>query len=710
MHASVTFVLFVSGLVWAAGGACGGAPEVGKRSPEPTVEPTVAAPASSSVQDAGQGALDRAPLSRTARYVMLTVGRPSGGAEQTVAADGTRRSRFWFNDRGRGPDLKTELTLDEHGLPRSVTTQGHDYWKAPVDERAITEGSELRWSSASERGASRAGAGFFVPLSGPFDSLALLARALEAAPGQRLPLLPAGEAWLESSRAHQVMVGGSARTVRQLALAGLGFAPELFWVDEQGELFASVSSWSSLVVAGAEPLIGELLDMDEAWRKARAAKLAADLAEEVPAAGLAFTNVRLYDSERRRVLPNATVVVQGDRIIAVGGPRTKVPAGARVIDGAGKTLLPGLWDMHVHQSDGDGLLQLAMGITTVRDLGNDVEQLSRRVGRFEDGTELGPRVLRAGLIDGPGELAAPTGALAATAAEAEAHVARFADLGYQQIKLYSSLDPALVPAIAKAAHARGLRVSGHIPNGMIAAQAVEAGYDEIQHANMLFLNFLLEPGDDTRGPARFVRVAEKGAALDLDSAQVRAFLDLLVRKKTVLDPTLATFESLFANEPADPMAMMVPYFGRLPAQVQRSSLGGGLVAPAGKRASYRAAHAAMGQLVRRAWQRGIPVVAGTDATAGLSLSRELELYVAAGIPAKEVLSLATLGAARVMGLHKVSGSIAVGKRADLVLLDGDPLADMGAVRNTVTVVARGRVYEAGRLLRAAGMRPIAAAR
>ncbi|MCE7894234.1 MAG: hypothetical protein DYH12_31800, partial [Sorangiineae bacterium PRO1] len=93
--------------------------------------------------------------------MVLTAGRPAGGAEQTVAADGTRRSRFWFNDRGRGPDLKTELVLDARGLPRSVTTQGHDYWKAPVDERTLTEGGELRWTSSSERGAAPAGAGFF---------------------------------------------------------------------------------------------------------------------------------------------------------------------------------------------------------------------------------------------------------------------------------------------------------------------------------------------------------------------------------------------------------------------------------------------------------------------------------------------------------------------------------------------------------------------
>src|SRR5262249_57287835 len=102
--------------------------------------------------------------------------------------------------------------------------------------------------------------------------------------------------------------------------------------------------------------------------------------------------------------------------------------------------------------------------------------------------------------------------------EARAAVGRFADLGYQQIKIYSSVALDLVPVIVAAAHARGLRVSGHIPTGMNAAQAVRAGYDEIQHANFLFLNFLAGPDDDTRTPLRFTRVAEKGASLDLASA------------------------------------------------------------------------------------------------------------------------------------------------------------------------------------------------
>jgi imidazolonepropionase-like amidohydrolase len=347
-----------------------------------------------------------------------------------------------------------------------------------------------------------------------------------------------------------------------------------------------------------------------------------------------------------------------------------------------------------------------MGVTTVRDLGNDAQTLAARMARFEAGTEIGPRLLRAGLIDGPGELAAPTGILAGNEAEARAAVTRLADAGYQQVKLYSSLDPKLVPVIAKEAHKRGLRVSGHIPQGMIASQAVRAGFDEIQHGNMLFLEFLWTPEHDTRTPARFHLVANGGADLDLGGKQVKAFLDLLAARKTVLDPTLVTFEGMFGADQGDLDPALAAYAGRLPSSVERYARTGGLaVTDAAQRARFRAAHAAMGRFIKLAWDRRIPIVAGTDATAGLTLSRELELYVAAGIPAADVLAIATIGAARVMGRDQVSGSIRAGKQADLVLVGGDPTKNIGDVRNTDVVIARGRTYDPAALLRAAGMKP-----
>jgi imidazolonepropionase-like amidohydrolase len=150
--------------------------------------------------------------------------------------------------------------------------------------------------------------------------------------------------------------------------------------------------------------------------------------------------------------------------------------------------------------------------------------------------------------------------------------------------------------------------------------------------------------------------------------------------------------------------MLAPLAGRLPAQVERAARGGGLPAPGDKRATYRASYAAMLRMVKLAFDRGIPIVAGTDA-GGLAYPRELELYVEAGIPAPDVLALATLGAARVMGADREAGSIAPGKRADLVLVDGDPTRDISTVRNADVVVCRGVVYDPAELLAASGIAP-----
>jgi hypothetical protein len=646
-------------------------------------------------------ALPAAPA-RVLEFTIVTAGRPTGWSEIRIEGDGRRLMHFTYNDRGRGPDLRSAAAFDERGAVRAYHATGHDYLKAPVDERVAVRAGQLTWSSMGEHGEAALGAGYYAPISTSDGSLE---RALLRAPGHRLALLPAGEAWIEDETRREIVIAGVTRHLHRIAVAGFGFAPYLAWLDEDDEPFASVSAWSSEVRVGAEAAIPTLVADDTAWNAARAARLAAQLAHRPPAAGLAIIHANLFDSERRTIVADATVLVRGDRITAVGDHATAIPAGAEVIDAHGRTLLPGLWDMHVHLSDGDGTLQLASGITTVRDLGNDIELLAARVARFDAGTELGPNVLRAGLIDGPGEFAAPTGVLVATADEARAAVRRFADAGYQQIKIYSSVDPALVPVIAEAAHARGLRLSGHVPMGMTAADAVRAGYDEIQHVNFLFLQFLVGPTDDTRTPVRFVRVAEGAAGLDLASPPVQAFLDLLVAHHTVLDPTLATFHGMFVDEPADLDPILAPYAGRLPAQVERSGHGNGLAAPDGERATFRASYAALLRMVKAAWDRQIPIVAGTDNLAGLTLPHELELYVRAGIPAADVLALATIGAARVMGVDREVGSIAVGKRADLVLVDGDPIRDIGAVRATRTVVCRGVVYDPAALFAAVGMRP-----
>src|SRR5689334_13314286 len=270
--------------------------------PAPVFAPLVAlslalaaAAAAAACGPAAPPAQSPSPGERVLRYAVITVGRPSGEGEVRIAPDGTRRTHFTFNDRGRGPDVRTEPRVDAAGAARAFRATGHAYEKQPVDAKLDEQGGQLVWSSTSERGRAPAGAGFYVASE---DSLGTqLVRALLRAPGRRLRLLPAGEAWIEA----ETPVELDGRHLRQVAIAGLDFAPSLVWLDEDGELFAYPSSWISVIRAGAEPLIPRLVAADNAWRAARAAQLAAKLAHRPPAAGLAFIHARAFDAERRAI-------------------------------------------------------------------------------------------------------------------------------------------------------------------------------------------------------------------------------------------------------------------------------------------------------------------------------------------------------------------------------------------------------------------------
>jgi imidazolonepropionase-like amidohydrolase len=315
-------------------------------------------------------------------------------------------------------------------------------------------------------------------------------------------------------------------------------------------------------------------------------------------------------------------------------------------------------------------------------------------------------VIACGFLDGPGPYAGPTKALVDTEEEARKWIARYASLGYPQIKVYSSLRPALLPAIIADAHGRGMRVSGHVPASMTAEDFVRAGADEIQHINFLFLNFWADTVKDTRTPERFTAVAQKAAGLDLDSPRVRAFLELLKERHTVSDPTVTIFETMFTARPGAVSPSYASVADRLPAQVRRGLLTGGLPVPEGKDQLYRDSYRKLLAMIRRLYESGIPMVAGTDGFSGFTLQRELENYVEAGIPAPEVLRMATLDAARVMKRDGELGSIAAGKKADLVLIDGDPAARISDVRRIVTVVKNGVVYDPDAIQRALGIRPL----
>jgi imidazolonepropionase-like amidohydrolase len=641
------------------------------------------------------------------RYSMLMMGNMAGQQAVWTASDGTLHMFFQFNDRGRGPKTTSVIKLDANGIPVSEAITGNDYLKSPVDETFTNAGGDAHWKNTAEQGEKKISASaYYAPINGAPSEIALLAHAAIQNRG-KVALLPEGEARVERISELEVAGGEQKKRVALYSITGLDFAPTYVWLDDSDKghekFFASVDSWGSIVPEGWESAVKPLLAAQDEVKQSRSATLADKLAHPAPG-GIWFLHANVFDSETGTIIPDQLVVVNNNRITSVGKSVTAGTISPRLIDGTGKTLLPGLWDMHAHVGDNDGLLNLAAGVTTVRDLANDTDSLLARRKRIADGKEIGTRIVIAGIIDGRGPYQGPTKVLVSTEAEARAAVDNYKRLGYVQIKIYSSVPPAIVPAIIDEAHKNGLRISGHIPAGMTADQCVRLGFDEIQHINFLVLNFFPEI-KDTNTITRLTKPGEITAGLDLNSAPVHDFIKLLQDHHTKLDLTLTVFEDQYLGRIGQIPPGYQNVANRLPAQVRRSLLTAGMTPPPGMDETYKKSFAKMLEFTGLLYRSGLSIEDGTDNMAGFALHRELELDVQAGIPPSQVLQDATLNAAKIMSLDKDLGSITVGKLADLTLVDGDPTKSISDIRKTVVVVKNGVLYYPAELYGELGVIP-----
>ena len=643
-----------------------------------------------------------APSERTDE--ILIQGNKAGSQTVATQADGSVRAEYSYNDRGRGDHIVATWKLDAAGIPVEYAGNGNDYMKSPVEERFSWKDGTASWKNRSEQGEKKLSApAFYIPTNSPPEFFGVLARALLKAPNHQLALLPAGEASIET--AGTVKAAGGKMTMTEYLITGLGFQPASIWLDRDGNA-ASVSSWFSVLPSA---IVGDIPALTEAQDKAdnaRSARIARELAH-TPKGDLVVRNARLFDPRDLSVTDHTSVLVRGERIVRIApdGALKDAAADAEVIDAHGRFLMPGLWDNHQHFSDVDGMLDIANGVTSARDMANDTDGFLKRVDRFDAGTEIGPRVLKAGIIDGTGELAGPTKMRADTAEEAIKDVDWYADHGYAQIKIYSSMKPELVPIIADRAHARGLRVSGHVPAFMNARQFVEGGADEIQHINFIELNFLWPAVQETRNRDRFIKVAEHAREFTPDKPEVRDFIAFLKQHHTVLDPTMGAFEGLFSGDPTAVAPGLVDIAPRFPPQIRRGLLSGALDVPKGQEDAYRESFPSMLKLLKALYDAGVTIIPGTDDLAGYMLHHELELYVRAGIPPAEVLRMATWTSALVMGVNKDRGVIAAGKLADMVIVDGDPAKDIRDIRNVDTVIKGGKIYDPAKIEQALGVAP-----
>ena len=249
-----------------------------------------------------------------------------------------------------------------------------------------------------------------------------------------------------------------------------------------------------------------------------------------------------------------------------------------------------------------------------------------------------------------------------------------------------------------------MRLSGHIPAFMSAEQAVRAGYDEIQHINMVFLNFLAGDREDTRKQLRFTLYGDGAGKLDLDSQEVEEYIALFIEKGTTIDPTAAIFDTMLVHHAGNPDPTFAPVIDHLPATIARDFYKAEM--DMGDNVEEWAASAvAQAAMIKKLHDNGVQIVPGSDSIAAFTIHRELELYSEAGISNADVLRIASLDSARIVGVDDRTGSIAVGKDSDLVLVEGNPLEDMSAIRRATLVMKGNTAYKPDELYKAVGVTP-----
>lgn len=678
--------------------ACGG------NVPPAQTQPTIVMPAASI-----SASPPKSPQAKpkTIKRIVSSLGRVAGTDVSTVASDGTITVAVDVVENGRGPHVDARIRLAPDGTIAHLQARGNHTMGNKVAEYFKVENGTASWHSNEEKGSVPASSkpAFYVPIAALPDALGLLAQAA-IKNGGKITILPEGEVAIERTGDATIKSkSGEERHIVSYAMTGLDLVPVHIWMNDDGSWFGKVSAWDAIVPDGFEGMTDDLVQKQEALNRAREAKIATALSHKPPAAGIAFTHARVLDVVAGKYKDDQTLIVVGDKIKAVGGG-LKPPAGAEVIDVAKKTIVPGLWDMHAHLNDPDGLLDIASGVTTARDVGNDPDKLDAWKKSFDDGTTIGPHVLRHGFIEGRNEKAAGSKVTAETPEEAKAAVEFFAKRGYEGIKIYNSVKPELVPILTKEAHAKKMLVTGHVPVHMLAHEAVKAGYDQIEHVNMLFLNFFADHDTDTRTTKRFTLVGDNAAGFDLKSKPATDFFTLLKEKKTVIDPTLSAFQDLLLAEPGKVIPGLEGMLSRLPPQNRRDFLVGGLPMDGEKVQLYKRSFEKLLAMVKTLHEQKIPVVIGTDALAGLSLHHELKLFVQAGLTPAETLRCATIEAAKAMKQDTKSGSIAEGKTADFFIVDGDPLTKIEDASRVVTTVRAGTTFESKKLYEAVSVKPL----
>jgi len=642
------------------------------------------------------------PPANATHYLIQSTGTKHGDA-WLWTENGKRMARESWILRGQVFEFDSSGKSGTDGMPAALEIRGFSPTGDAAETFTVVNG-KASWKSPVDAGSTPyARPAFYSTQGGPIDNTAWFLERILASPDHTLKLLPGGEARATKLTTLTVGSGASRQEVTAWSITGVGTQPIPIWSDARGKFFGFVFFLSWL----PEQYASEHTRLNEAQTAALAAQAPTLLKSlvKVPGGAVAFTHVRVFDAEARSFLADQTVVVDKGKIASVGpAASARVPAGAQRVDGRGKTLVPGLWDCHMHvASDFTGVQELSMGVTSVRDPGNDDSLTIDRRKRVAAGELLMPHVYASSLIDGKGPNTAQVANVATSEAEAVALVDKAKANGFIGVKFYGTLDPKWLPAAAGEAHKLGLHVHGHIPQGIRPMDAINAGYDEITHINWIIMQAMPDSVIQvSNGIARFEGPGRYGKDTNLDGEAISTLVSTMAAKGIYSDPTMVAFESLYVPENGDLGDSYAPFVGTLPPTTERGFRTGGFAVPKDlTRADYRKSWAKMVELLGRMHKAGVPIVAGTDG-AGIELVHELEIYVSAGFTPAEALAAATIVPARLVGQDASTGSITAGKAADLVLVEGDPSQRIGDLRQTRVVMLDGKLLDADALRTAAG--------
>ncbi|MFT4567169.1 MAG: imidazolonepropionase-like amidohydrolase [Saprospiraceae bacterium] len=517
-----------------------------------------------------------------------------------------------------------------------------------------------------------------------------------------LPTYPRGETTIAHTGKDTISINKKSIVLDRYVVEGINWGGRTIWLDESKNLIALVK---------ANTQIREMIR--KGYEEALPVFIAGNVTEQMNALSNYTKNLKkkrslitaivgadLIDGLSDIVRKNVTIIIENDRIVNISDQNESViPKGADVIDAEGKILIPGLWDMHAHSNQVQWApAYLAGGVTTIRDNGNEIEFATAFRDAIDKDGALGPDILLGGMTDGAGIKG--NGVIRATTpSEAREVVKMYHSLGYKQIKIYTSVEPEIVKVLCEEAHKLGMTTTGHVPNAVEnTIDAVNYGMDQLSHSGRILS--VLYPNKKL-SELRGSYLVDNGVS----DAQIKEAQKFLLKHKTVLDPTIALL--VVRNLPKDtPIEVVEPDAHRIAYELfEGKRFRSGISPEAAEKAKkdYKLAMEVLG----RFYKAGVPMVAGTDNVVPVfSLYLEIETYhKLGGLTALEAIQTATIVPARAMGMEAETGTIEIGKQADIAFLDKNPLIDISNIRTVSAVMTNGNYYISNPLWRVADFKP-----